>query len=108
MLVLSRHRGERIIVGDDIAITVMDIRGDKVRIGIDAPSEVTIHREEVYQAILANGESVPTYCPSSIRDVLRDARGYVIASGGRDHPWGRRVLDAIDAVIGQRQEGGAA
>ena len=108
MLVLSRHRSERIIVGDDIAITVMDIRGDKVRIGIDAPSEVTIHREEVYQAILANGESVPTYCPASIRDVLHDARGYVLASGGRDHPWGRRVLDAIEGVIGQYSEGGAA
>lgn len=108
MLVLSRHRDESIIVGDDIVITVVDIRGDKVRIGIDAPSEVTIHREEVYQAILRAGESIPTYCPSSIRDVLHDARGYVIASGGRDHPWGRRVLDAIEGVIGQYSEGGAA
>ena len=51
MLVLSRHRDEAIIIGDDIKVTVMDIRGDKVRLGIDAPKEVPIHREEVRQAL---------------------------------------------------------
>lgn len=51
MLVLSRHRDEVIRIGDDIAITVVDIRGDKVRIGIDAPPNVQVHREEVYDAI---------------------------------------------------------
>lgn len=108
MLVLSRYRDESIIVGDDIVITVVDIRGDKVRIGIAAPIEVPVHRQEVHESILRAGESIPTYCPSSVRDVLCDARGYVLASGGRDHPWGRRVLDAIEGVIGQYSEGGAA
>lgn len=51
MLVLSRHRDEKIIIGDNIVVTVVDIRGDKVRIGIDAPPEVTVHRQEVYDAI---------------------------------------------------------
>ena len=51
MLVLSRHRDESIIIGDNITITVVDIRGDKVRLGIAAPTEVPVHREEVYQAI---------------------------------------------------------
>ena len=51
MLVLSRHRDEKIIIGDNIVVTIVDIRGDKVRIGIDAPSEVTVHRQEVYDAI---------------------------------------------------------
>lgn len=51
MLVLSRKRDESIIIGDGIVITVVDIRGDKVRIGIDAPSEVPVHRQEVYEAI---------------------------------------------------------
>jgi len=51
MLILSRQRDERIMIGDDIVITVVDIRGDKVRLGIDAPPQIPIHREEVYQAI---------------------------------------------------------
>ncbi len=51
MLVLSRHRDESIIIGDDIVITVVDIRGDKVRLGIDAPQDVPVHRREVYEAI---------------------------------------------------------
>lgn len=51
MLVLTRHRDESIIIGDDIVITVIDIRGDKVRLGIAAPLEVSVHRQEVYEAI---------------------------------------------------------
>lgn len=51
MLVLSRKRDESIIIGDDIVITVVDIRGDKVRLGIDAPQDVPVHRQEVYEAI---------------------------------------------------------
>lgn len=65
MLVLSRMRDESIYIGDNIKITVVDIRGDKVRIGIDAPMEVPIHRQEVYEAIqrenaqkTAEGEAV--------------------------------------------------
>ncbi|WP_437205450.1 carbon storage regulator CsrA [Planctomicrobium sp. SH664] len=52
MLVLSRHRDESIMIGDNIVITVVDIRGDKVRLGIQAPTEVPVHRQEVYEAIL--------------------------------------------------------
>lgn len=51
MLVLSRHRDESIIIGDDITVTIVDIRGDKVRIGIEAPAKITVHRQEVYEAI---------------------------------------------------------
>lgn len=51
MLVLSRHRDEHIIIGDDITITVIDIRGDKVRLGITAPIATSVHRQEVYDAI---------------------------------------------------------
>ena len=55
MLVLTRKRGERIIVGDEIVIEVLEILRDKVRIGISAPSEVSIHREEVYEALQREG-----------------------------------------------------
>ena len=51
MLVLSRHRDESIIIGDNIVITVVDVRGDKVRLGIDAPTDIPVHRQEVYDAI---------------------------------------------------------
>lgn len=51
MLVLSRQRDETIMIGDDIEITVVDIRGDKVRLGITAPNSVPVHRKEVYEAI---------------------------------------------------------
>ena len=51
MLVLSRKKGESIIINDNIVVTVVDIRGDKVRLGFDAPKDVPIHRSEVYDAI---------------------------------------------------------
>ncbi len=51
MLVLSRQRDETIMIGDDIEITVVDIRGDKVRLGITAPNVIPVHRKEVYEAI---------------------------------------------------------
>jgi len=51
MLVLSRQRDETIIIGDNIEITVVDIRGDKVRLGVSAPKEISVHRKEVYEAI---------------------------------------------------------
>ena len=52
MLVLSRKQDEKIIIGDEITLMVISIQGDKVRLGIDAPKHVTVHREEVYQAIM--------------------------------------------------------
>lgn len=52
MLVLSRKTDEEIRIGDDIIVTVIDIRGDKVRLGITAPNNVPVHRQEVYEAIL--------------------------------------------------------
>lgn len=51
MLVLSRHKEERILIGEDIEIVVVDIRGDKVRLGIRAPKDVPIFREEIYDKI---------------------------------------------------------
>lgn len=53
MLVLSRQRDETIMIGDEIEITVVDIRGDKVRLGITAPTRIAVHRKEVYEAIKA-------------------------------------------------------
>jgi carbon storage regulator len=54
MLVLSRKKNESIIINDDITIVVVEIRGDKVRLGVEAPQEVPVHRNEVYEAIRRN------------------------------------------------------
>ena len=54
MLVLSRKKNESIIINDDIVITVVEVRGDKVRLGVEAPKEVPVHRNEVYEAIKRN------------------------------------------------------
>ncbi len=54
MLVLSRQSDETIVIGDNIRVTIVEVRGDKVRIGIDAPRDVTVHRQEIYDAIQKN------------------------------------------------------
>ncbi len=51
MLVLSRQRDESIVIGENVVVTIVDIRGDKVRLGIQAPGEIPVHRQEVYEAI---------------------------------------------------------
>jgi carbon storage regulator len=66
MLVLSRQRDESIIIGDDVVITIVDVRGDKVRLGIDAPTEIPVHRREVYEAIQRENQRSST---SSLGDV---------------------------------------
>jgi carbon storage regulator len=53
VLVLSRRVGETIVVGDDVRVTVLDVRGDVVRIGVDAPRSVRVHRQEVLEAVEA-------------------------------------------------------
>ncbi len=58
MLVLSRKKNESIVINHDVVITVVEIRGDKVRLGIVAPKEVAVHREEVYEAIHGSSPAV--------------------------------------------------
>ena len=58
MLVLSRKKGEAIVINNDVVITVVEIRGDKVRLGIVAPKEVSVHREEVYEAIHGSSHAI--------------------------------------------------
>ena len=69
MLVLSRHRDESIMIGDDVVITVVDIRGDKVRLGIDAPQEIPVHRQEVYDAIKRENQKASRLGPKETRDL---------------------------------------
>ena len=71
MLVLSRHRDECIMIGDDVRITIVDIRGDKVRLGIDAPQEVPVHRMEIYDAIRRENQKSSQLGPAETKDLGR-------------------------------------
>ena len=68
MLVLSRQRDETIMIGDDVEITVVDIRGDKVRLGINAPRHIQVHRKEVYDAIKRENEQAARMGPDDVPD----------------------------------------
>ena len=69
MLVLSRQRDETIMIGDDVQITVVDIRGDKVRLGITAPREIQVHRKEVYDAIKRENQQASRLNPGDVPEV---------------------------------------
>lgn len=73
MLVLSRQRDESIIIGDNVVITVVDVRGDKVRLGIDAPVEIPVHRREVYEAIQRENRRASEISADEARQVGDDA-----------------------------------
>jgi carbon storage regulator len=69
MLVLSRQRDESIMIGDNIVITIVDIRGDKVRLGINAPTEIPVHRQEVYEAIQRENRRASTLQPDDAQAI---------------------------------------
>ena len=69
MLVLSRHRDESIMIGDDVVVTIVDIRGDKVRLGIDAPTSIPVHRQEVYEAIQRENQQASKIDPNAAKNL---------------------------------------
>ena len=69
MLVLSRHRDESIMIGDDVVVTIVDIRGDKVRLGIAAPQDIPVHRQEVYEAIKRENQRAGKLEPTDTKQI---------------------------------------
>ena len=57
MLILTRRVGETLVIGDDVNVTVLGVRGNQVRLGVNAPKEVAVHREEIYQRIQSEGNN---------------------------------------------------
>ena len=91
MLVLARQRDESVIIGDHIEVTVVDVRGDKVRLGISAPKNVTVHRKEVYEAIRKENHAAARLMPHDLP--------FQAGPGLRHHP-AEGVLVAPMAVAG--------
>lgn len=81
MLVLSRQRDETIMIGDEVEITVVDIRGDKVRLGINAPRHIQVHRKEVYEAIKRENQQAAKLSPRDVADVVEREAGEKSSSG---------------------------
>ncbi|BBO31879.1 carbon storage regulator CsrA [Lacipirellula parvula] len=73
MLVLSRTRDESIIIGDNVVVTVVDVRGDKVKLGIEAPQDVSVHRREVYEAIRRENQQAAKLRPEDARGLGRNS-----------------------------------
>ena len=89
MLVLSRQRDETIMIGDEVEITVVDIRGDKVRLGITAPRSIQVHRKEVYDAIKRENQQAAGLKPDDVADVIDRGTG----SSGRNENDKKRSTD---------------
>lgn len=103
MLVLSRQRDETIMIGDEIEITVVDIRGDKVRLGITAPTRIAVHRKEVYDAIKAENQRAAQINAPEM-DLLRRA---ISPGPARSRPFTRPGTLASLANPNPPQAGGA-
>ncbi len=84
MLVLTREKDESIIIGDQIVVTVVDISGDRVRIGIDAPRSIPVHRREVYEAIQAENRAAAEAATQADLGVLES----LLAKKNKDKPSG--------------------
>ena len=78
MLVLSRKKNESIIINNDITVTVVEIRGDKVRLGIVAPKEVPVHRQEVFEAIHGKAPGAAAAAPVVVTNKPVDASGHAV------------------------------
>lgn len=72
MLILSRNKGQKIMIGDNVVLSVLEINGDQVRIGVEAPSNITIYREEIFEAIQQQNKEAMEF-DEDIQTILRQA-----------------------------------
>ena len=105
MLVLSRQRDESIIIGDNIVVTIVDVRGDKVRLGIEAPREVSVHRREVYEAIQRENQQAAQIRLEEARQI---AASPATGSSGIGRSARRRIGDISGVPSSARLRGSRA
>jgi cytosine deaminase len=116
MLVLTRQRDETVIIGDDIEVTVVDIRGDKVRLGINAPKRISVHRKEVYEQIRNENREAARMQPADIANVpptppqprtgedsVSNSYPRLAGQGPTEDPFLRAAID--EAMAGLREGG---
>jgi carbon storage regulator len=71
MLVLTRRPGESVVIGNNIVVTVLEVRGEQIRLGIDAPRSVTVHREEIYRQVMSENVAAVASAGPAAQDLLR-------------------------------------
>ncbi len=94
MLILTRRIGETLRIGDDVSITVLDVQGNQVRIGVDAPKEIAVHRKEIYQRIQREKQAQAkteveeeiTSGNFAVKDVMDNALTYFSTEGSQQKP----------------------
>ncbi len=74
MLVLSRKPGESIVIGNDVVVTILDVKGDQIRVGVSAPREVQVHREEIYRQLEAQNAAAASSSARARQIVARFPR----------------------------------
>lgn len=68
MLVLSRKKGQTLVIGDDILLTVLEVSGDKVKLGVEAPKRISVYRKEIYDAIVEENKLASEIAPDQLSD----------------------------------------
>ena len=87
MLILTRRIGEKLVIGDNVKVTVLGVKGNQIRIGIEAPHDVQVHREEIYERILkerADGKGNP----GTVEDGGKEVPRKLVRSQGMTDRWG--------------------
>jgi cytosine/creatinine deaminase len=97
MLVLTRTRDDTIMIGDDVEVTVVDIRGDKVRIGITAPKYIAVHRKEIYDQIRAENKAAAEMKPADLKQLPADPQPIIMNQPNPSFP--RLAEDRRDAFL---------
>jgi cytosine deaminase len=102
MLVLARQRDQSVMIGDDTEVRVIDVRGDKVRLGFVAPREVSVHRKEVYDAIREANESAARMTPDDLRGAVAPAKPAMrLVPRSGDDPFLRVAIEEARAGLAE-------